>query len=183
MTFHSLPSLLPVHKVFRRRKSCYHCWLLNSCRVLISADAVHNTCAVVWFGRGENQEDRGLLSLNLRHAQVLVAAVSKIRWFLLGFRISSIGPTGEKPLFMHPKVTTLSFLCHRRDGRGNRTSCRAQGVRGGWGMIFRQSVWRLEGAGPHLKWLLPHSRGHFKCLLSYSHLGLQFEWMWSQQKC
>lgn len=89
---------------------------------------------MVWFGKGENQEDRGLLSLNLRHAQVLVAAVSKIRWFLLGFRISSIGPTGEKPLFMHPKVTTLSFLCHRRDGRGNRTSCRAQGVRGGWGM-------------------------------------------------
>lgn len=46
---------------------------------LISADAVYNTRAVVWPGKGENQEDKGLLSLNLRRAQVLVAAVSKIR--------------------------------------------------------------------------------------------------------
>lgn len=81
---------------------------------------------MVLLGKGESREDGDLLSLNLRLAQVLVAAVSKIRWFVFGFRISSIGPTGEKLLLMHAEVTTLSFLCHRVDGRGTRTSCRAQ---------------------------------------------------------
>ena len=77
----------------------------------------------------------------LKLAQVSVAAISRIRWFAFGVRISSMGPTGVNQLFMHPKNTTLSLLCHRVDGRGNRTECGAQGVRGtegGWGTNFRE---------------------------------------------
>lgn len=129
MTFHSLLSLL--FSQFTRSSEKGKAVIIADCSTfaefLISADAVYNTRAVVWPGKGENQEDKGLLSLNLRRAQVLVAAVSKIRWFVFGFRISSLGPTGEKPLFMHPKVTTLSFLCHRGDGKGKRDLMQGSG--------------------------------------------------------
>lgn len=47
---------------------------------------------MVWLGKGESQEVRGLLPLMLRLAQVSVAAVSRIRWFVFGVRISSAGP-------------------------------------------------------------------------------------------
>lgn len=126
MTFHSLPFLLfsQFTRSSEKGKAVTIADRSTLAEFLISADAVCNTCAVVLLGKGENQEDWGLLALNLRLAQVLVAAVSKIRWFVFGFRVSLIGLTGEKLLFMHLKVTILSFLCHRVGGRGNRTSCR-----------------------------------------------------------
>lgn len=70
------------------------------------------------------------MSFTLKLVQVAVAAVFRIRWFAFGVRVSSVGPTGVNQVFMHPKNTTLSFLCQRVDGRGKRTECGTQVVRG-----------------------------------------------------
>lgn len=68
-------------------------------------------------------------------------------------------------------------------GEGTGPSAGLREWEGGWGTSFSDWVQQLEGVGPCLKWVPPRSRGHFKCLLSYSHLRVQFKWMWSQQKC
>lgn len=150
MTFHSLPSLL--FSQFARSSENGKAVTIADCAThaefLISANAVCNTHAVVLLGKGENQEDRDLFALNLRLAQVLVVAISKIRWFVFGFKISSTGPTGEKRLFMHPKVTTLSFLCHRVGGRRNRTSFRAQEWDGGGGWFSGNQSGGSKELGP-----------------------------------
>lgn len=76
-----------------------------------------------------------------------------------------------RQLFVHPKIATWPLLCHGMAG----VVSQAQGVRGtdgGRGTSFGDRVGQLEGVGPCLKWLLPHSRGHFKCLLSYSRLRM-----------
>lgn len=126
MTFHSLPSLL--FSQFTRSSEKGKAVTIADCSThaefLISADAMCNTRAVGFTGKGDNQEDRDLFALNLRLAQVLVVVISKIRWFVFGFKIASIGPTGEKPLFMHPKVTTLSLP--QSGSKGKQDSFRAQ---------------------------------------------------------
>lgn len=81
MTFHSLPSLLfsQFTRSSEKGKAVTNADCSTLAEFLTSADAVFDTPAVALLGKGENQEDRGLLSLNLRLAQVLVAAISKIR--------------------------------------------------------------------------------------------------------
>lgn len=93
MTFHSLsPLLFSQFMRFSQKGEAF----TTTGSTTLNSWSLQVLCirSVVLLGKGESRGVRGLLPLMLRLAQVSVAAVSRIRWFVFGVRMSSAGPAG-----------------------------------------------------------------------------------------